>query len=174
MMTICKGLALKAVKQRYVPTLELLTIMDTFRHVTNDCIRIGFEHNRTSLKSLSSVAYQPTKRISLLSKYRLCAISKAAGILSNYRKLIKKGRKVRQPYCWKPVLTTCYGVKVKDGLLHLPGKVRIPLNKHSLQVLSQPGLVIHSATLNANHLSISFSKQTDGVESTDARNRQEP
>lgn len=64
----------------------------------------------------------------MISQYRLCTIPKAAGILSNYRKLIKKGRNVRKPYCWKPVLTSCYRVRISNSTLHLLGKIQMYLS----------------------------------------------
>lgn len=152
---------LKSIKQRYSPTSELLYMMESSRQISNECIRIGLRENKTSLKSLCNVAYHSTKRYPLNTAYRLCAISKAAGILTNYRKLVKKGKSVRKPYCWTPVLITCYQIKVKDGFLYLPSKISIPLNKHTLKVLSDPNLEIHSVTLNTNHLSIAYSKKID-------------
>ena len=93
--------------------------METFRQIVNDCIRIGLEQNVTSLKSLSIVCYPQLKKYVIDSRYKLCAISRASGILRNYRKLKRKGRDVKIPYCTKPVLTTCYGLKVKDGYLYM-------------------------------------------------------
>jgi len=60
------------------------------------------------------------------------------------------------------VLTTCYGFKIKDGLLRLPVKPRqytyVKLNRHSLQVLS--GLSVRSVTLTPDSLSLTYSKET--------------
>jgi hypothetical protein len=37
-------------------------MMEAFRHATNDAFRIGPEQNKTSMKSLSSAAYNELKR----------------------------------------------------------------------------------------------------------------
>lgn len=79
--------------------------MESFRLMTNDCIRIGLAEGKTSLKSLSLACYPKLKSYELPSAYKLCAISKAAGILAHHRKL-SKTHHVRKPYCTRPNLTT--------------------------------------------------------------------
>lgn len=158
--------AIKAVKCHRDNT-SLLPLMETFRQIVNDCIRIGLEQNVTSLKSLSIVCYpQLKKKYVIDSRYKLCAISRASGILRNYRKLKRKGRKVKIPYCTKPVLTTCYGLKIKDGYLHMPSKLKLPLNKYTLQVLSDPVLEVRSVTITNSTLSITFAKKVEQIECT--------
>ena len=45
--------AVKSVKQNYTPSEQLLDLLNDFRLMVNDCIRIGLKENVTSLKSLS-------------------------------------------------------------------------------------------------------------------------
>jgi hypothetical protein len=78
--------------------------------MTNDCIRVGLTEKKTSLKTLSLICYPKLKRYEVPSAYRLCAISKASGILRNYRKLSKK-QHIKEPNCIRPMLITCYGLK---------------------------------------------------------------
>ncbi len=140
-------------------------MMEIFRQVSNECIRIGLDANKTSLKSLSLACYPRIKNYPLNSAYKLCAISRAAGILTNYRKLSKK-HKVRRPYCTRPSLITCYGLKLRDGKLSMPAKLSIQLNNHSLQFLSQPDLEIRSVTLGPDTVSISVLKGTEPMKWT--------
>ncbi len=60
---------------------------------------------------------------------------------------------------------SCYGFSIVDGVLRIPLGNRqfeeIPLNRHVLDVLSEPGLKVRSFTLNASTLSICFAKETD-------------
>ena len=49
--------AVKAVQQHYTPGPEILQMLEQFRRMLNDCIRIGLAENVTSLKSLSTKAY---------------------------------------------------------------------------------------------------------------------
>ena len=86
---------MKSVKQLYVPTPELLKMMETFRRMVNECIRIGLQHNVSSMKKLCQLAYKETAKYNIVNYYRLCAISKAASILSNRMKSIKRGRKTK-------------------------------------------------------------------------------
>jgi putative transposase len=58
----------------------------------------------------------------------------------------------------------CYGVKIKDDELRLPGGFHIPLNRYVLKVLSEPGLRLRSATLTDTRIGISFSKETPMIE----------
>src|SRR5271169_4670591 len=118
------ALVRKSIKQGFRPSAQLLTVMESFRQMTNDCIRIGmhFERNneeRTpSMRQLSLLAYgELRQRYGGYSQYALCAISKAAGILSARRKSIRRGFPSRAPYVSRRVLVSCYGFKVIDGCL---------------------------------------------------------
>jgi hypothetical protein len=119
--------------------------METFRQAVNECINIGLRENKTSMKSLSLACYPKLRRINLLSQYKLCAISRASGILANYRKLAKR-HKVRKPYCTRPMLITCYGLRIRDGRLKMPGSLSVRLNNHTLEFLTQPNIEVRSVT----------------------------
>ncbi len=158
-------LAQKCIKQSFTPNTQLHSMMETFRQMVNECIRIGIENNKTSRIALTYLCYPYLKKYKQIdSRYRLCAISRACGILKNYNKLKRKGRNVRQPFCVKPMLTVCYGLRIKKGILHLPQKIRVVLNNHTLEVLSDPSLNMRSVTLSASTLSISVSKDAGMME----------
>src|SRR6059058_1217984 len=129
-------LAVKTIRQKHQVSIELLRLLDQFRRMVNVCIAVGIEENVSSLKTLSSKSYHRLSR-EMLGYYRLGAISKATVILHNHRKVKKKNPRTRTPYARKLMLTTCYGFKIKDGLLRLPVKPRqytyVKLNRHSLQ-----------------------------------------
>ena len=131
--------------------------------MVNHSIAIGLETGRTSLKMLSLASYHRLRDYGTHSHYRLCAISRASGILKNYRNLSGKHR-VKVPYCRRIGLTICYGVKVKDDTLILPGGFRIRLNNYVLTTLRQPSIKVRSATLSSSRLSISFSREVELIE----------
>jgi putative transposase len=158
-------LARKSVKQRFTPDQRTLQIMDLFRRMTNDCIRVGLLEGRTSLKSLSLSCYSKLKKYELPSAYKVCAISKAAGILAHYKKL-SKAHHVRQPYCTRLFLTTCYGLKILDRKLRMPGGLEVPLNRYTLRFLSQPRIELRSVTLTPEILGISVRKQMQPIACT--------
>lgn len=159
---------IKAVRQGYTPTVEILWLLDQFRRMLNDCIRIGLLENVTSLKSLSSKAYKQLAGYDMMSCYKLCAISKATGILRNHRRNKRRGKPVKEPYASRPQLVTCYGFKIRGRRLLIPFKpkqpLRIPLNGHTLEVLSQPGFSTRSITLTDQTLSVTFSKSIAPIE----------
>jgi putative transposase len=161
-------LAVKAVQQNYTPNNELLGLLEQFRQMVNDSIRIGLAENVTSLKSLSLKAYRQLEQYDSMSYYKLCAISKAAGILKNHRKASRKGKPVKQPCARRPQLATCYGFKIRDGNLQLPikpgNKITIPLNRHTLQVLSEAHLTPRSITLTTTTITIAYSKDIQALE----------
>jgi len=160
--------AIKTVRQSCEPTKEMLDLMETFRLMVNRCIQIGLENNITSLRALSSKSYRQLTAFKTPSYYKLCAISHSVGILRNFRKALRRGRKVRIPFAKQPMLTTCYGFKILDCRLRLPlGNqqfVWIPLNQHTQEVLSDPSLTVRSICLIARTVSISFSKEIAEVE----------
>ena len=152
-------LAKKSVKQRFDPDERVLQLIETFRRMTNECIRIGLAEGKTSLKSLSIASYPKLKTYDVSSAYKLCAISKAIGILNRYRKLSREHH-VKEPYCSRKSLTTCYGVRVNDGKLRMRGGVEIPLNAYVRQFLSDADLEVRSATLTTDLISISVENES--------------
>ena len=138
----------KSVWQHYAPTPETSWLLEQFRQMLNDRIRIGLSENLTSLKSLSLKAYRQISRYDVASHCKLCAISAATGILRNYRKAKRKNPYVKEPYARRLRLTTCYGFKIRDGELSLPIRakehVRISLNQHVQATIN--GFALRSAT----------------------------
>lgn len=145
----------KSVREHYTPTPEILWLLEQFREILNDCVRIGLAENVTSLKALSLKAYKQLSRYDVASYYKLCAISAATGILRNYRKAKRKNPCVKEPYARRLRLTTCYGFKVRDGELSLPihakQGVRISLNQHVQATIN--GFTLRSVTLTEDKLS---------------------
>jgi putative transposase len=154
--------ARKSVKQHFNPDQNILGLMESFRRMTNDCIRIGLAEDRTSLRSLSLSCYPRLKDYQVPAAYKLCAISKASGILKHCRKLSKTHR-LKKPHCHRPTLTTCYGLKVTGGNLRMPGNLEIPLNTYTQHFLSQPEVEVRSASLTPESLTISVRKQVEPV-----------
>ena len=119
------------------------------------------------MKKLSILCYGELKKYRVYSPYRLTAISKAAGILSARKKSIKRGYHTRRPYVSKSLLVSCYSVKVQDKRLRVQLGGRrfeyIPLNNHTLQILSEPDLRVNAFTLTNNYVSISISKEVDAM-----------
>ena len=154
--------AIKTVQQTYTPSKDLLDLLEQFRKMLNDCIRIGLAENITSMKSLSQKAYRELSEYDTPSYYKLCAISKAAGILRNYKKACRKKGHVKDPYARRLQLVTCYGFKIKNDKLLLPLRHRlsisIPLNPHTTSTISHPGLTVRSITLTESRLAITYVK----------------
>ncbi|MCJ7630848.1 transposase [Candidatus Bathyarchaeota archaeon] len=160
--------AVKAVSQNYVPSEDLLVLLNEFRKMVNDCIRIGLTENVTSMKSLSLKAYHQLERYKMPTCYRLTAISKTAGILRNYRRTLRKNLNAKKPYASKLMLTDCYAFQIVNNQLRLSlgdkNFVFIQLNKHTLAAIS--GFTMKSVSLTASTLSIAFSKEMAEAEIT--------
>jgi putative transposase len=125
------------------------------------------------MKRLSQLAYKQTAKYDVVHYYRLCAISRAAGILSARKKSLKRGIKTKNPYTAKPQLISCYGFKITNGVLRVPLGNRqyfdVLLNKHTQHVLSSdPKLVVRSFTLTTSTVSIAFSKVVAEIECSTA------
>ena len=134
--------------------------------MVNDCVRIGLRENVTSMKSLCMKAYHQLSAYDIPTCYRLTAISRAAGILRNYRREVKKNRSARVPYITRLSLTDCYGFRVIQRLVRVPIRrgeyVFIVLNDHMLRTIR--GRTPRSLTLTANGVSISLSKEIGEIE----------
>jgi putative transposase len=161
-------LAIKSVWQYYAPSREVLVLLDVFRRMINDSIRIGLVNDVSSLRRLSLLSYSQLADYDSPSCYRLCAISRAAGILSARKKSIKRGHPSREPYAFRSCIVSCYGFKIKNGGLEIPvarGKrFCIPLTRHTLTVVSRPGVEVRSFTLTQNRLSLCITRDVAPVE----------
>jgi len=141
-----------------------------FRRMVNDSIGIGLANDASCLRRLSLLSYNQLAQYDPPSCYKLCAISRAAGILASRKKSLRRGFPTRMPYAVRPQLISCYSFKTKNGGLEIPiarGKrLSIPLTKHTLDVISQPGVEVRSFTLTRNRLSLSIAREVSTVECT--------
>ncbi len=92
------------------------------------------------------------------SRFALGAMACARGALKN-----KKARK--RPYFRRPFLRVCY-VRLEGDEIVLPGKVRVRLNAHTVQVLSESGPVVRPVTVSARTIGVSYSKEVEPMECT--------
>jgi hypothetical protein len=84
-------LARKAVRQSFSPSADALSLMRSFKEMTNECIPIGLASDATTLRRLSLLSYQSLARFRVPSYYKVCAISKAAGMLASRKKSLRRG-----------------------------------------------------------------------------------
>src|SRR5437867_7026656 len=164
----CRSLlALKSVWQHYAPTQDVLGLLEVFRRMVNESIRIGIANDMSSLRQLSLLSYNQLAHYDSPSCYKLCAISRAAGILAARKKSVRRGFATRTPYAVRPQLVSCYGFKIENGGLRIPvsrGKrFSIPLTKHVLEVISRPGVKVRSFTLTQNRLSLCIARDVPTV-----------
>jgi putative transposase len=158
--------AKKSVIQSYMPSEKVLSLMRDYRQMTNDAIRIGLVANVSAMRSLCMLSYKQLKRYKVPSYYRLCAISKAAGILGSRKKSIRRGFKTKDPCLKKLVLVSCYGFKIaKDWKLQIPvGNKKfelIQLTKHTIKTVSESEIEVNSFCLTENTLSLCVSKKVE-------------
>ena len=142
--------------------------MEVFRRMVNDSIRIGMMNDVSSLRRLSLLSYNQLAHYDSPSYYKLCAISRAAGILAARKKSLKRGFPTREPYTDRRFLVSCYGFKIKNGGLEIPitrGKrLSLPLTKHTLAIASQPGVEVRSFSLTQNRLCLCISRKAPRIE----------
>src|SRR5438094_10499635 len=165
----CRSLlAVKSVWQHYTPTRDVLGLLEVFRRMVNESIRIGLANNVSSLRRLSLLSYNHLAKYDSPSCYKRCAISRAAGILSARKKSLRRGLPTRTPYSVRQQLVSCYSFKTKNGGLEIPisrGKrLSIPMTKHTIDIISQPGVKVRSFTLTRNRLCLSIARDVATVE----------
>jgi putative transposase len=133
-----------------------------FRQMVNDSIRIGLLNDASSLRKLPLLSYNQLSRYDSPSCYKLCAISRAAGILAARNKSVRRGFPTRTPYATRQQLVSCYSFKIENGGLKIPvsrGKrFSIPLTRRMLEVISHPGVKVRSFTLTQNRLSLCIAR----------------
>ena len=84
-------LAFKSVWQNYVSSSDVLRLLELFRRMVNESIRIGLANDVSSLRKLSLLSYSQLAQYDSPSCYKLCAISRAAGILAAREKSLQRG-----------------------------------------------------------------------------------
>jgi len=136
--------------------------------MVNESIRIGIANDASSLRRLSLLSYNQLAEYDSPSCYKLCAISRAAGILASRKKSLKRGFPSKAPYSVRQQLVSCYGFKTKNGQLEIPvarGKrLSIPLTNHTISAISQPGVEVRSFTLTRNRLCLCIARGVPTVE----------
>jgi len=136
--------------------------------MVNESLRIGLANYVSTLRRLSLLSYNQLAQYDSPSYYKLCAISRAAGILAARKKSVRRGFSPRTPYAVRQQLVSCYGFKIKNGRLDIPvsrGKrFSIPLTGHVLEVISQPGVKVRSFTLSQTRLCLCIARDPPVVE----------
>jgi len=161
-------LAIKSVWQYYVPERDVLRLLELFRRMVNEALRIGIANDASSLRKLSLLSYNQLAQYDSPSYYKLCAISRAAGILAARKKSIMRGFHAREPYAVRSQFMSCYGFKIKNGGLEIPisrgRRLSIALTKHTQYAISQAGVTVRSFTLTRTRLSLCIARDTPTIE----------
>lgn len=158
-------LSVKAVTFRYQPTTQILDLLETFRDMVNEAIRIGYEKKPKSRFKLIQEVYAYFKeRYGLHTHYILSACECAFAMLRNR----KWKKKPRAKHLFLKLDNQTY--RLHYMLLRIPTKPRnfiiIPLKggKYQLSFLKDKTLKKGSITLTDSIISISFSKETAEME----------
>ncbi|HLE65155.1 MAG TPA: hypothetical protein VI816_03395 [Candidatus Bathyarchaeia archaeon] len=140
--------------------------------MVNDCLEVGLSYDVTALKRLSVLSWPRRRKYDCPGYYKVCAVSRAAGILAARKKSLRRGIQTKNPYSVRPQITAYQGFKVRDGALRIPIGKRsfqyIPLTSHTVSVLSDPVVTVRSFTLTSTSLSLCISKEIPQVECTEA------
>ena len=70
----------------YLVAIDYLILLEVFRRMVNESIRIGIANDASSLRRLSLLSYNQLAQYDSPSYSKLCAISRAAGILASRKK----------------------------------------------------------------------------------------
>jgi hypothetical protein len=57
----------RSIKQSCTLDENILALLDTFRQMTNDCIKIGLEYNASTLKRLCKLCYPALAKYHIIS-----------------------------------------------------------------------------------------------------------
>jgi putative transposase len=155
-------LAVKAVQFKHSePVGDLL---ETFRKMVNEAVRVALEQRITSRFKLIRAVYEPFKRYGLHTHYTLNACEVACGLIRNRRRR-------KTPYIEKAFLKLDNQTfKICGDILRIPVKPRqfieIPLRMGDYQkaFLSNSTLKLGSVTITASTVTVVFSKTAKVIE----------
>lgn len=155
-------LAVKAVQFKHSEPIG--DLLETFRNMVNEAVRIALEQRITSRFRLIRAVYEPFKRYGLHTHYILSACEVACGLIRN-----RKRRKT--PYVRKAFLKLDNQTfKIKGDTIRIPMKPRqfleIPLKMGAYQksFLTDPTLKLGSVTMTASTVTVVFSKTAEVIE----------
>ncbi|MDE1872963.1 MAG: transposase [Thaumarchaeota archaeon] len=157
-------IALKSVNQSHRCT-EFVTLMDEFRHMVNEAIRVGIDKKITSKIKLRNELYHRFKN-EFHTSYISMAVFKSHALLKSYRRALRTNPCAKKPYVSKNFLIIdSYIYKISHNHIKIPTRPRefviMPLNDYVAKVLSEKGLKLGNITLTKNEISISLSKQVE-------------
>ena len=160
-------LAVKSVWQYYVSSSDVLRLLEGFRRMVNDSLRIGLVNDVSSLRKLSLLSYNQLAHYDSPSYYKLCAISRAAGILAARRKSIRRGFTNRTPYAFttSPLLLRvqnrerifAYSCLEREAFQHTLDQTYV---RHRISTRGK----VRSFTLTWNKLSLCIARDTPMIE----------
>jgi len=87
------------VRESYSPSAVVLDIMRSFKEMTNVCIRRGLADDASTRMRLIYLAYHGLAKFDVPFYYKVCAISKAAGIPVIH--LTKSETRGTSSYCYR-------------------------------------------------------------------------
>lgn len=155
----------KSITQVIGHNQDLDYIMKIFQKMMNQSIRLGIKNNTSTLKKLSLLSYHDLNCKDIVTSYKLTAISQTCGILSRYKKELKKNPNVGVPIVKNPFITNCYGFKINGCLLSIPFKphrqINILLNDYTQKILANTNMKVKSFTISKNKLSLCIEKDVE-------------
>ena len=116
----------------------LSNLMEEFKHMVNEAIRIDIEKKITSKLTLRNEVY-PRFKNGFHTSYISMAVFRAHALLKNYRKHLKKNPDTKRPYVKKPFLVVdSYYYKIIHNHIQIPTRPRefvvVPLNQMFLML----------------------------------------
>jgi putative transposase len=151
--------ALKSVSFKYTSSGALSSLLEDFRSMCNDAIRIAIENNSRGRFRLIELAYRRLKGYGLHTHYILSACEVAYSVFRN------KNRK-SIPYVKRPFLKLDnQSYRLDHLLLRIPNTPRnfifltLEGPRHHLSFVDDPTLKRGSVTITDRHVIIAFSKE---------------
>jgi len=133
-----------------------------FRRMVNDSIRIGLANDVSSLRRLSLLSYSQLADYDSPSCYKLCAISRAAEYWRPGRSLLGEASQpenhILSNHSSSPVMVSRSGMGTGDSSIKREASQATP-HRHTLAVISQPGVEVRSFTLTRNKLCLSIARE---------------
>ncbi len=143
-------------------------MMETFRQIVNECIRIGLDNNISTLRKFSSNHYHDLKKYDIQSKYKLTAISQACVRLAQMKRSIREGKTPKFPYIQRPYLVSCYGFKINEMLFSIPvgdrRYINIILSHYAQAILLDKSLKVKSFVITPDSISLGIQKEVKEIQ----------
>ena len=149
---------------------EAISLLCDFRLAVNKAVRAGLDARVSSRNGITKLLYRAFREEhpGMYSQHLVSSFEVAAGVLKNYRKLLRHGRRCETPFVKRLMMKAenqAYRLDRTEGTIDLPIragchiKLRLVVSRYHRQYLNDETLSLGSLTVLPDRVIVAFRKE---------------